>query len=344
MKPSKRCTINAASNGTASYHWYKNGVPIGANSPVLSLTDLDVADDGAQITVEVTDSCARTTSTPATLTVFADASQCLGGNSGQEAPNSLDRDLGGAYPHSGEFYLLSTDLTIPGRGFDFSWRRKYRSREMRDSAQGVQWDFSYNRRVEIDPADPANRLVHDGNSRIDGYTPNGSGCWTSPGLFRELCEVEAGGRYELTFAAKHKWVFAALDGASAEGKIVDASDRNGNSMSFAYDAVGKLTTITDTLGRPITVGYNAQNLISSITDYAGRNVTYDYYMAGEPADQGDEGSVFDPVSFSLEPDRRLRRDMRFRSARQMRSSNRPENTSCVMVLLLFAKLRQTASI
>jgi len=301
-------TVAVVGAGSLTYQWYRNGAPVGTNNPILTLVGLGAAADGSQITVEVTDGCSSAMSAAATLTVFDDSVSCLGGNDGQEAPNgashlfdedpfdmhdrvnsivgsspglALAKNAGGAHPHSGEYYLVETDLHIPGRGFDFSWRREYRSREALSSAQGVQWDHAYNRKIEVDPIDSANLLVHDGSARIDIYEPDGTGCWMSPGFFRELCELAADGSFELTFANKHRWVFAPHDGSATEGKIVSSTDRNGNSMSFAYDAAGRLTTINDTLGRSITVSYNPQNLISGVTDYIGRSVVYEYYSVGE---------------------------------------------------------------
>ena len=77
------------------------------------------------------------------------------------------------------------DFDIAGRGFDFEWRRKYRSREGRLTTMGQGWDFSYNRSVALDGL--GNLIVADGNSRRDTYTMGPTGCYTSPGFFREAC-------------------------------------------------------------------------------------------------------------------------------------------------------------
>ncbi|ANM31007.1 hypothetical protein ABI59_17655 [Acidobacteria bacterium Mor1] len=193
-------------------------------------------------------------------------------------------NTGGVHGHSGEYTRTDIDLVIPGRGFDFVWSRTYRSREFVDTAQGHQWTHGYARRVEQDAVNPQDRLVHDGTmARRDRYSPSTlPDCWESPGLYRTLCQ-QPDGRYVLTFPDRHQWVFRPLDGTPGEGAIESQSDRNGNSMTFQYDAQGHLDTIVDTLGRSITVSYDAQRRIDAITDFIGRSVTYDYYG---PSDLG----------------------------------------------------------
>jgi len=62
--------------GTLSYQWKKQvgqdpAVNVGTNSPTLTLSNVQVADNGALITVDVTDSCGTVTSPAAVLTVRA---------------------------------------------------------------------------------------------------------------------------------------------------------------------------------------------------------------------------------------------------------------------------------
>src|SRR5262245_4899739 len=54
----------------------------------------------------------------------------------------------GVFLFSGEFHCAVVDLRIKGRGLDFCWARKYRSRIGPDTVMGNGWDFSYNIRVE----------------------------------------------------------------------------------------------------------------------------------------------------------------------------------------------------
>ena len=182
------------------------------------------------------------------------------------------------YSFSGETYHSAVDLRIPGRGLDFVWCRKYRSKIGPDSAQGHGWDFSYNVYLEPQGQD---LVLYDGNTRRDTYELQPDGTWTRREFFRVL-EANPDGSYTLTFADTGLWNFRPFDGSATAGKIDTIVDRNGNTLALAYDGAGRLTTVTDTLGRLISVGYNGDGLISAVTDFAGRSVTYDYYDGIEP--------------------------------------------------------------
>ena len=197
------------------------------------------------------------------------------------------------YPFSGEFYESVTDLRIPGRGLDFEWSRKYRSKIGPNTEMGNGWDFGYNVSLEAD--DQGNRIICDGNSRGDVYSPQADGSWSRAEFFRRLAE-NGDGTHSMSFRDGGLWAFNALDSTVAPGKIAAISDRNGNTLSFAYDAQGRLSVITDTLGRDITVGYNADGFIASVTDFIGRVVLYDYYDGIEPGGSfGDLKSVTSPT-------------------------------------------------
>ena len=68
------------------------------------------------------------------------------------------------YLFSGEFHESAVDLHIRGRGLDFVWARKYRSRIGPNTGMGNGWDFSYNKQVE---AAGSHLRLHDGNTRAD---------------------------------------------------------------------------------------------------------------------------------------------------------------------------------
>ena len=57
------------------------------------------------------------------------------------------------YLFSGEFHLEAEDMRIKGRGLDFVWARKYRSRLGPTTELGNGWDYSYDLRVVVDAWD-----------------------------------------------------------------------------------------------------------------------------------------------------------------------------------------------
>lgn len=190
-----------------------------------------------------------------------------------------DRGLPDVHLHSGEFHTSAVDLAIPGRGLDLVWARTYRSRLGRDTAMGYGWDFSYDLRVEAVGQDVR---LYDGNGRADLYRHQVDGTYVAPQFFREGV-FEPDGSFTLRFADMGRWSFRPLDASPLAGRIQSISDRNANTISFAYEAgTGKLLAITDTLGRVVTVAWSG-NRIASVTDFAGRTVAYAYY---QPSDAG----------------------------------------------------------
>ncbi len=186
-----------------------------------------------------------------------------------------------------------TDLRIVGRGFDFRWQRTYRSRSGPNTAQGNGWDHPYD--VHLTAGDREDLELHDGNGRGDIYTRQPNGSWTRAEFFREITRAEDGS-FKMVFEDKGEWRFLPLDGTPRGGRMSESVDRNGNRMSFRYDAQGRLSVVTDTLGRDIGIAYNPDGFIESVTDFAGRAIRYTYYRAGDAGGGfGDLKSVTSPA-------------------------------------------------
>ncbi|HKQ50400.1 MAG TPA: DUF6531 domain-containing protein [Phycisphaerae bacterium] len=203
------------------------------------------------------------------------ASPCSEGESCSGMPDT--RVAAQAYFFSGEVYQSATDLRIRGRGLDFIWARKYRSRNGPVSAMGHGWDYSYNSYLEAAGAD---RILHDGNTRADLYLLQPNGKWGRDEFFREL-QLNGDTTYTLIFADTGKWNFRSLANPIAPGRISTIVDRNNNTMAFIYDGLGRLISIADTLGRVVTVAYDANSRISTVTDFTGRQVIYTYDANGD---------------------------------------------------------------
>jgi YD repeat-containing protein len=202
------------------------------------------------------------------------------------------------YLFSGEFYHTAVDLSIRGRGLDFVWARKYRSRLGPDTIMGNGWDHSYNIFIEQQGAD---LVLHDGNSRCDVYTFDpGRNSWHSSGFYRELTQ-NPDTSYTLMFSDRSSWHFLPFTGSSQDGKLDIIKDRNNNVQVIEYDSAGRPILIHDTLdsalhNRDIQVVYNPDGLISDIVDFTGRTIHYDYYGTGNPnGNFGDLKSVTSPA-------------------------------------------------
>jgi RHS repeat-associated protein len=227
------------------------------------------------------------------------AAPCTGGCGSSCSAGIADSNpLFGCYGHSGEFYDSVVDLRIAGRGLDFAWSRKYRSRIGPNTAMGNGWDFSYN--IYIEQCGP-DLLLHDGNTREDTYLFQPDGTWAADGFFREFTQDPNTGAYTLTFPDTGVWEFLPLDGSPAAGRINEIRDRNDNTLRLEYDAAGRLERVQDTLHtaanpREIVVDYNRNGFIESVTDFVGRQVRYEYYDDVEAGGSyGDLKSVRTPV-------------------------------------------------
>ncbi|MBN1344549.1 MAG: RHS repeat protein, partial [Phycisphaerae bacterium] len=192
-------------------------------------------------------------------------------------------------PFSGEVYYEKTDVTIMGRGFDFEWKRTYRSREEVSTPMGHQWNFSYN--VQLTHHASYDVVVmSDGSGGTVVFTDAGEDCWAALGWAKTLEYDSVQEEYTLTRPDGTRWLFHDTDESQRSGRLFRIVDRNGNQMDLDWNATtGLLEQITDTLGREIEVNYDAQNRIESLSDAGGDLVTYEYYGPSEP--NGSDGDL-----------------------------------------------------
>ncbi len=189
----------------------------------------------------------------------------------------------GVHPYSGEFVHDEEDLRIRGRGMDFVWKRTYRSRTDTSGHIGHGWEFSY--AISAQPV-AGGVIIADGTGRRDFFVETTPGVFERDGFF-QVGSYNADGAFIVDFADHGRWTF--VDGGAAVGKIEEIRDRNGNSITFAYDGTGRLQTITDTLSRTVAIGYDADDRITDVTDFTGRTVSYQYYT--DPDTDGAEGDL-----------------------------------------------------
>lgn len=197
--------------------------------------------------------------------------------------------------HNGEFVLQETDLKIPGRGFDWTLSRTYKSRITYDGPLGHNWDFNYNSRlIEITEdnqdgiftetftpvlGDSYTKLgsviVMDGYGRSDLYGLQSDGTYSTPlGAYTRLMKNEDG-----SFTMRDRT--GSKKQYDKNGFLSSLEDRYGNTMKFTRDENGRLTEVTDTLGRKISYNYNSDGRLADVKDFTDRTIRFEYDSNGD---------------------------------------------------------------
>ena len=179
--------------------------------------------------------------------------------------------------HSGEFIHNMRMLHIPGRGLNYSLTLTYHSQLVYASPTGWGWEHSYDRRFVS--AGNGSLALQEGAGSFDVYSFDGADFTPPAGRYTTLVSDPTG----ITLTGRFGFVetYFPLDDATAPGALRSLSDRNGNTLRFAYDAQGRLQVVTDTLGRAITYGYNTDGRVSTVTDFSGRQVKLTYDAHGD---------------------------------------------------------------
>ncbi len=197
--------------------------------------------------------------------------------------------------HNGEFYLRKTDLTIPGRGFDWKFTRTYKSRITYDGPLGHNWDFNYNSKLveiteeNVNSVDSSkfpsihgesftkvgSLIVMDGFSRSDIYGLQEDGTYSPvKGAYVRLTKTEEGS-FELRDSEGNKKTY------DSNGYYIRLEDRHGNYMTFLRDEEGKPVEVIDTMGRSIYYFYNDSGRLTEVKDFTDRSLKFEYNEAGD---------------------------------------------------------------
>lgn len=171
---------------------------------------------------------------------------------------------------------------------------------------GFNWDHTYNIYLTEYPSSTA-VMFHDGRGRSDVFRstvadpfntlpPEAHSEWSNDEYFGSIKLEGAPGAQEYLFEM-HDGTVYTFWGPDATtpgypGKLHFLTDRNGNEMTFNYDADGKLVTVTDTLGRDFSFEYDqTTDRLLSVSDYTWdatlnppgpkRVVRYEYYGVGD---------------------------------------------------------------
>ncbi|MCI0540967.1 MAG: hypothetical protein L0Z50_37680 [Verrucomicrobiales bacterium] len=227
-------------------------------------------------------------------------STCPNGSDSDSTAKSVDLS-------DGEKKLFPVDLSIPGRGFDFEFRRAYRGFKNRCVSDrkdfGENWTYTYADEFLVKDGSGADAdanyvLFRDGQA---GYmfVRIAPGVW-APEIqqFTQLRINPSTGDFEVRDQSGMIEVFHNFSAAgtpNANGRLKEIRDRNGNVMRFLYDQPAGLSkfvlaTVIDTMGRSIAYGYyldsdpnpGRRGRLMEIEDFrrdnsaTGRKLNFDY--------------------------------------------------------------------
>jgi YD repeat-containing protein len=191
---------------------------------------------------------------------------------------------------TGEFVYGETDLSIPGRGFDFQFRRTYRSQAIYSGPLGWGWDFNYNKRLLA--MYNGDMIYFDGSGRRERFKAikNGnvvSGYEAPKGWFVKLHRMQDG-------STRIIYPDRTYESFDSFGRLIGIQDRNRNKMEFFYDVSGQMSSVMDTMGRIIDFEYypfeydeendkvNATSgRLKTIRDFSGREISFSYDDNGD---------------------------------------------------------------
>ncbi|MCP5519360.1 MAG: RHS repeat protein [Verrucomicrobiales bacterium] len=178
--------------------------------------------------------------------------------------------IGSVCLNSGEFVIQRTDLAIRGRELDFVFTRTYRSGLAPAGPLGPGWTANcFERLRERRNGDV---VWIEGTGRSDTFIRQPTDDYRAPaGVFMDLRKGADG--FRLIDAA------GLVRHFDPTGRLRSVTTRNGNRLSFEYDA-GQLVAVVDDLGRTNTLAYDAAGRLETITDFSGRTVRYVHDDAG----------------------------------------------------------------
>ena len=184
---------------------------------------------------------------------------------------------------TGNYAYGHTDLTIPGQGLDFIFRRAYNSQAASATGAvmgplGYGWTDNLHATLTVDGA--GNVILHGGDAKTETFTATATGTFTPQyGVFATLT-AEAGGGYALKARDLTVEHFGPFVGGVAP--LLSIVDKNGNAITPHYTGAN-LTSVTDSAGRTLTFAYDGSGRVTSLTDPLGRSVQYGYDGAGNLA-------------------------------------------------------------
>nr|VFJ44556.1 MAG: RHS repeat-associated core domain-containing protein [Candidatus Kentron sp. FW] len=261
--------------------------------------------------IEALTQSADTTGTVFNNEIFTDLNlNALANNDLIRTPSTIDP----VSTVTGNMYHDETDITIRGRGLDYTFTRTYNSAPDKPDTIGKPigfgWTHSYNMRLiandygrhpnfdtsqapeNANGATSSITYVDERGGEINYLVDDQNGTWnvTPPqGYFDTLAlDTPVAGQHTLTFGNGVRYLFDAqgadIKTPGTKARLMAIQGPYGNRLDLQYDTDGRLTGIRDNLGiqgrSGLALTYDANDRITQISDWTGRAWTYEYDAAG----------------------------------------------------------------
>lgn len=168
---------------------------------------------------------------------------------------------------TGNYYAISTDLSIQDRGLPVSIDRYYNSLDTSEGLLGKGWKFGYESHITIDSGN-VKVYYPDGHTAVFTYN-TATHSYIAPKGFNDQLIKNTDNTYTLKLENHQIYHY------NTNGLLNKIKDINDNSISIAYDSNNKLKTITSANGKVLNVTISNGKIIE-ITDPIGRFIKYGY--------------------------------------------------------------------
>ena len=161
-------------------------------------------------------------------------------------PNSCCLGTRGASPVEfaiGNFTHSVRIVRIEGLGPEIDITLTYNSRDNRKGPFGHGWVHQYDQRlIQTTDGVAFYAICTKANGKRERFTLNPDGSYTPPPYLFDTLTRNPDGSFTLR---DH---LGKVRRFNAQGQLVAMEDRNGNALTFAYDAAGFMTRMTDAVG------------------------------------------------------------------------------------------------
>lgn len=241
----------------------------GAATSTLTINPVRYSDSGTYYVVCSNTCTPSITSDPATLTVRDEdepTNPNLDHQLGQPVVTQSARSNDPVNTATGNFTHAETDLSIAARGIPLLFSRYYNSRDSYSGPLGPGWSHTYDITLTQNSSIVTIKWA---DGRVDRYSDRGNNTFMSiyEGVHDTLTRDQGTGVWTVQRKdlSAHKF--------TAAGKLSSIADRNGNTLTCAYDSYGNLADVRDASERHLTLFYD-KGLLVELRDPIGRAVRF----------------------------------------------------------------------